>query len=96
MKITPILTEKSLNLAKNGVYTFWVSPFLNKNEIKMAVGEVFGVHVTRVRTINYKKSVSRNNRGRNVVVAARKKGLVMLKKDEKIDAFEVKKEKGKK
>ena len=96
MRITPILTEKSLNLAKRGVYSFWLNPSLNKNEIKKLVGEAFGVHVTEVRTINYKKSVYRNNRGRNVVEPARKKALVMLNKDEKIDAFEVKKEKTKK
>lgn len=90
MKIIPILTEKSLNLAKTGKFTFWVGPGLDKNEIKKVIESVYEVHVTGIRTILYKGLVKKNVRGRKVKVPARKKAMVDLAKDERIDAFEVK------
>lgn len=80
MKITPILTEKSLGLAKTGWYSFWVPVGFKKSKIKKIVGEAFKVHVKQVRTINYKKRTG-------------KKALVTLAKGEKIEAFEAKKKK---
>lgn len=90
MKIIPVLTEKSLNLAKSGKFTFWVGPGLNKNEIKKLVESVYEVHVIGIKTILYKGLVKKNVRGRKVKVSARKKAMVDLAKDERIDAFEVK------
>ena len=52
MKLTPILTEKSLVEAEKGNYTFWVDRRLNKYQIKKLVGEIFEVTVVNVRTIN--------------------------------------------
>lgn len=95
MKLIPILTEKSLGLAKIGRYSFWAPTGANKNEIRKAIEEAFGVHVTGIRTINYRKTSGRNLRGKTVTTAARKKAMVTLNKNEKIDAFEVKKEKNK-
>jgi ribosomal protein L23 len=90
MRIVPILTEKSLNLAKIGKFTFWVLPGLTKNEIRKLVESVYEVHVTGIKTSLYKGLVKKNIRGRKVKVPARKKTVVDLAKDEKIDAFEVK------
>lgn len=91
MKLTPILTEKSLNIAKEGKYTFVVDPKLNKEEIRKLIDSVYGVHVKSIRTLNYKAGEKRNARGRKVAIKAFKKAVVVLSKDEKIDAFEVKK-----
>jgi large subunit ribosomal protein L23 len=93
MKVTPILTEKSLNVAKIGKYTFVVDCGLNKLEIIKLINSIYGVHVKSVRTLNYKSGEKRNVRGRKVNIKAFKKAIVTLAKDEKIDAFEVKKEK---
>lgn len=93
MKVTPILTEKSLNVAKMGKYTFVVDVGLNKLEIAKLVSSIYSVHVKTVRTLNYKSGEKRNTRGRKVTIKAFKKAVVTLAKDEKIDAFEVKKEK---
>ena len=93
MKVTPILTEKSLNLAKDGKYTFVVDVGLNKLEIIKLINSIYGVHVKTVRTLNYKSGEKRNVRGRKVSIKAFKKAIATLTKDEKIDAFEVKKEK---
>jgi ribosomal protein L23 len=95
MKIIPILTEKSLGLAKTGKYSFWVDPGLNKNQIRREIGIAFEVHVVGISTAVYKKSTNRNMRGRNVTEAARKKAMVRLAKDEKISVFEVKENKKK-
>ncbi len=89
--VTPILTEKSLNVAKDGKYTFVVEAGLNKVEIAKLVNSIYAVHVKSVRTLNYKAGEKRNVRGRKVNIKAFKKAIVTLAKDEKIDAFEVKK-----
>mgnify|MGYP001560854272 FL=1 len=95
MKVTPILTEKSLNVAKEGKYTFVVDVGLNKLEISKLINSIYEVHVKSVRTLNYKVGGKRNAKGRKVSIKAVKKAIVTLGKDEKIDAFEVKKGKTK-
>lgn len=91
MKVTPILTEKTLNAAKDGKYTFVVDCGLNKFEITKLINSIYDVHVKEVKTLNYKSGEKRNVRGRKVAIKAFKKAVVTLAKDEKIDAFEVKK-----
>ncbi len=87
MKIKPIFTEKSMKDAKNGAYTFGVLPKYTKWEIKKVIEKVFGVKVEGIRTLNYKKNIQKNLRGRNKVKKSIKKILVTLKSG-KIDLFE--------
>ena len=49
--IKPVFTEKSLQDAKLGNYTFKVEPRMDKKRIAQEVAKIFGVKVTRVRTI---------------------------------------------
>lgn len=91
MNVKPVLTEKSLQAAQNGVYTFWVLPSFTKGKIKEVIGSLFDVKVARVRTQNYKKMVRKNMRGVKVTKPARKKALVTLKDGKKIDLFTTKK-----
>jgi large subunit ribosomal protein L23 len=88
MKLEPILTEKSLRDAKEGRYTFRVDPGLTKHKIRKLVEEVFGVHVTKVRTIKEKGEVKRTVFGKKRVITPKKKAIVTLKEKEKIDLFE--------
>ena len=88
MKLIPVLTEKSLMEAKNGKYSFWVSMGLNKLQIKGLISQAFGVTVLSVRTINSKKLVRRNARGRYQVENPNKKAIVKVKAGEKISLFE--------
>jgi large subunit ribosomal protein L23 len=88
MKLEPVFTEKSLNEAKKGNYTFRVDRSLNKNQIKELVEKVFGVNVVNVRTQNEKKEQKRTVSGRKRVIMPRKKAVVSLKEKEKIDIFE--------
>lgn len=89
--IKPILTEKSMSEAKKGAYTFFVGPKMNKKEIGRMVEKIYEVEVKKVRTINLKGGVRKNVRGRKVRIKARKKAIVNLKGDKKIDVFEEKK-----
>lgn len=93
MKPEPVLTEKSLEQAKKGNYTFWVDRNFTKHQIKKLVGEVFGVNVVRVRTANIAGETKKTLAGVRRVVQSRKKAIVTLKEKEKIDLFEEKKSK---
>ncbi|MFC1649686.1 50S ribosomal protein L23 [Patescibacteria group bacterium] len=87
-KITPVLTEKSLADAGEGVYTFYVDKNTTKHRAKLLVGETFDVTVKTVRTINVAGERKKLYTGRHKVVQPRKKVMVTLKKDQKIDLFE--------
>jgi len=96
MKIKPVLTEKTMEAAKKGVYTFWVPNSLNKHKIKKLISEAYGVHVTSVKTSNYRKSTRRNIYQKIVTTKAKKRAMVTLKDKESIPAFGEKEKKGKK
>jgi large subunit ribosomal protein L23 len=89
MRVTAILTEKSLKDAKKGQYTFWVTPGSTKEEIKKYIEAVFGVKIGRVRTMNYRGEEKKNFRGETQTVKGGKKAAVTLKEG-KIDLFEEK------
>jgi large subunit ribosomal protein L23 len=62
--IRPIVSEKSYNLIDaNGQYTFEVQPTANKTEIKLAIEQVFGVKVEKIRTLNRKGKTRRTKFG---------------------------------
>ena len=87
MKIVPILSEKSLDLAKLGKYSFWVDCGLTKYGIKKVVKETFGVDVKSVRTANYKKLSRKNYRGKKLTIPSAKKAVVEIAKDQEIAVF---------
>ncbi|MEK7141194.1 MAG: 50S ribosomal protein L23 [Patescibacteria group bacterium] len=88
--IRPVITEKSLNLASRGWYTFAVTAGRRKPEIAQAVMDIYGVSVESVRTIMMHGKVrSAGKRTKKVKRVDWKKALVQLKTGQKIDAFEV-------
>ena len=91
-KIKPVLTEKSLKQAKNGLYTFIVDFHLDKNITRTMIEKLFNVHVISIKSMNYRKSEKKNYKGIKQTKKAIKKVIVSLKDKEKIDIFE---EKGK-
>ncbi|OGM13876.1 50S ribosomal protein L23 [Candidatus Woesebacteria bacterium RIFCSPLOWO2_01_FULL_39_23] len=91
MIIQPVLTEKSLEAAKKGDYTFYVEPGLTKYQARELVERVFSVHVTNIRTMIFKREVKRIYTGRKRVIHPKKKIIVTLRAKERIDLFEVKK-----
>lgn len=51
--LAPVVSEKSYDLIEfQNKYTFEVDPRANKQEIRDAVEEVFGVRVVKVNTMN--------------------------------------------
>lgn len=89
-KLEPVLTEKSLNEASRGNYTFRVDRDLNKYKIGKLVEKVFDVTVENVRTINEAGAVKRNILGKKRIEMPTKKAIVTLSKKDKIDLFETK------
>lgn len=90
MKLIPILTEKSLEEAKKGKYTFLVDSDMNKPDVKCVIDTVFKVHTKHVRIISSQGGTKKNSRGKIQRIARRKKAIISLKSGEKIDLFEEK------
>lgn len=88
MRLIPVFTEKSLEDAKNGKYTFWVSGNLTKYQIKNLINTVFDVHAVKVRTVKLPGEVKRTFQGRKKVITSKKKAIVTLRPKEKIDLFD--------
>ncbi len=91
MHIRPVTTEKSLNEAKKGRYSFWVNPKMTKVAIKKAIEELFLVKVTKVRTVNSKGGIRRNVSGKYQTTKSKKKAIVVLAPGQTIDIFETEK-----
>jgi len=87
--IKPIITEKTLKLAKRNWYTFGVPLNSNKNELKKSIEKTFGVNVLAIRTAVVKGKSRRSLRTRKTrKLSDWKKVLVLLKEGQKIDFFE--------
>lgn len=85
--LKPVITEKSLAGGTKSFYTFIVHPDVNKQQIKQAVQRIFSVKVDTVRIVNIKPKTKR--RGRRVgTTSMRKKAIVKLMTDQKIDFFD--------
>lgn len=85
----PIISEKSMKLAKMGLYTFLVDKFARKPLIAKNIEEKFDVKVVEVKTANFKDEVkSQRQRRGSFTIPGYKKALVRLKKGQKITLFE--------
>lgn len=80
--VRPVISEKSMDAASDRQYTFEVAKAANKNQIKDAVEEIFGVQVASVNTINRLGKVKRQGRteGRR---PSTKRAIVTLKEGSK-------------
>jgi len=86
----PILTEKAARLQEEGVWSFFIHPKANKDMVKRALEEFFGVHPQKVRVINVKPKKKHLWRQRRVVLRNRaKKALVWLPPEEKIKEIKI-------
>jgi len=87
--IKPVISEMSMDMARNRKYVFRVMRSSSKTEIKQAVEQVFkGVKVAAVNTINMKAKKKRLGMGRpEGTRPAWKKAIVTLKPDSETIAF---------
>lgn len=81
----PRVTEKGVHRqAADNAYTFEVHPRANKQQIKEAVHELFGVTVRQVRTMNYGGKTRRTRLGTGRT-AGWKQAVVTLAEGETIE-----------
>lgn len=82
----PIITEQSMALTENSVYTFEVDKKANKIEIKLAVEKAFNVKVVKVNTVTVKPKAKRMGRYAGFK-SGYKKAVVTLEAGNKIEIF---------
>jgi len=88
--IAPVITEKSMNNAGKGKYTFKVVDSADKLSIKKEVEKRFNVNVLAVTTVVVKGKVKRSGKKRMQKRTSNwKKAVVALKAGQKIDLFEL-------
>jgi len=83
----PIITEKAMDYASLGKYTFRVDKKSSKPQIKKAIEDNFKVKVEKINIMNYsgKERTRGRTRGRTI---SWKKAVITLKKGDKIEIFE--------
>lgn len=86
--LAPVITEKSMNDARLGKFTFKVAKKSDKNQIKKAVEGKFKVNVLDISTSIVKHKKKRFLR-HEVIVPSWKKAVVKVRKGEKIALFDL-------
>ena len=84
----PLVTEKSVETAEHGKYTFRVSKNANKIEIAQAIEQIFNVKVDRVNTLTVRGKTKRVGRFPEGRTSNWKKAIVTLQPGQKLDIFE--------
>ncbi len=86
--LAPIITEKSMSVAKDKKYTFKVAKDSNKVEIANAVEKLFGVKVAKVNTINVRGTEKRMGRYVGTTPAWKKAIVTLTEKSKTIEFFD--------
>lgn len=85
----PLISEKTMRLAKDGFYTFIVEKMARKLDIKSAIEHQFDVKILDIRTANFKDLKKQQRKVRSTyIIPGFKKAVVKLKKGQKIGLFE--------
>lgn len=88
--IRPVITEKSMQEAGRGRYTFAVPLNYDKQTIKKAVEKQFSVDVVSLTTtVNKGKTKRVGQRRLEVKQSPRKKAVVVVKSGQKIGVFDI-------
>jgi len=82
--LSPHVTEKATDLAKQNAYVFKIAKTANKMMVKQAVNEAYGVRPEKVN-ITTAKPKKRMVRGRRGMKAGFRKAVIYLKKGDKIE-----------
>ncbi len=83
----PLVTEKVTALGQLNKYVFEVDQQANKQAVKKAIEEIYGVHVEKVNILNRQGKQRRYGRAQGRT-RARKKAIITLKAGETIQIFE--------
>lgn len=85
--LSPVVSEKSYAGVQNKRYSFFVDLRAEKGEIKRAIEDIFKVKVLKVNTLSIKSKPKRLGRSMGTS-SKKKKAVVTLGKNDKIDFFE--------
>jgi len=87
--IKPVITERSFDSVGRGWYTFWVDKSIGKDQAKGLIEELFNVKVKDIKSCLLKGKSKRQAKTKKLtIISPRKKIMVRLAKDQKIDLFE--------
>jgi len=84
--VAPVVSEKSYSVLDQNWYTFLVHPDANKTQIKIAIQQIFDVHVLTVNTNNRQGKRKRTKTGFGQRKAT-KRAMVKLADGDRIEAF---------
>ena len=84
--IAPVISEKSYSELNKNWYTFLVHPDANKTAIKIAIQQIFDVHVETVNTLNRQGKRKRTRAGWGKRKDT-KRAIVKLADGDRIEAF---------
>ena len=85
--IAPVVSEKSYGLMEQNTYTFTVAKDSNKNQIKHAVEEIFGVQVASVNTLHREGKRKRTRTGFGRRKATKRAYVTLREGSDSIDIF---------
>ena len=85
--IAPVVSEKSYGLMEQNTYTFYVAKDSNKNQIKNAVEEIFGVQHATVNTLNREGKRKRTRTGFGRRKATKRAYVTLREGSDSIDIF---------
>lgn len=82
----PVVTEKTISLQSNGVYSFWVNTHSSKSQIRQAFVSIFGLKPLAIRTVMSLGKTKMDARKRMPIQKSnRKKAIITVAKDQKIE-----------
>lgn len=88
--LSPVISEKSMNDASKGRYTFRVSKDATKMELKREIEERFKVNIVKISTMNIKgRSLRAGVRRAEIALSSFKKAIVLVKPGQKIAMFDI-------
>ncbi len=86
--LAPVITEKSMTVAKDKKYTFKVANDATKVEIAEAAEKLFGVKVAKVNTISVRGRNKRVGRYSGTTPAWKKAIVTLTEKSKTIEFFD--------
>jgi large subunit ribosomal protein L23 len=86
--LKPVISERSMDEARNRKYTFKVATDANKTEVKHALEEIFGIEVEKVNIMNVKGKKKRMGRNVGRTAASKKAIATLAPKSKEIEFFQ--------
>ncbi|MDR1245507.1 MAG: 50S ribosomal protein L23 [Clostridiales Family XIII bacterium] len=86
--LKPVISERSMDDARNRKYTFKVAVDANKTEVKHALEEIFGIEIEKVNIMNVKGKVKRMGKNVGRTAASRKAIATLTEKSKEIEFFQ--------